>query len=355
MDRNRHDRNQVEDRADHPHQRACCCLIAQRGYAEDPWPVGIAGIDHSAGKAQRRGQRCIHQVRADEIRQYGPSRTAGHAGPWLDHRKPEEQRGAEEAGVFHFMPAGRTQCQLIRRRHVPAEVGDIHGQPCEHGMGQQMRHPVQGGRPQEGAQSIAQHRAWQRSQQWEPRVRLRAVVEAPPTSVSGAVSYGRSAAGRPVCRGGRRSQSIGRAGRRGSTMPARQEKSAAGCGEFCASPGGKAMRSQSNPPWPKRERPTSPTRLVIPLPTFSPSHSAAAQQAETAGPSGSARDDKVLGQDFLANCRLLNECCTSRPASAMEACVPLCHPDKEASAQWRVSAVQSPSIAPVAEGSALQC
>ena len=106
MDRNHHHGHKVEDRAEHPHQRAGCCLVVECGETEDSRSVGIAGIDHSAGKGQKSGQRGIHEIGADEVRQQGPARTMAHAGPWLDHRKPEEQRGAEEAGVFHFVPAG---------------------------------------------------------------------------------------------------------------------------------------------------------------------------------------------------------------------------------------------------------
>ena len=49
---------------------------------------------------------------------------------------------------------------------MPAKVGDIHGQPCEYGMGQQAHDPVQGRGAEERAQSIAECGAWQRSQQW---------------------------------------------------------------------------------------------------------------------------------------------------------------------------------------------
>ena len=57
--------------------------------------------------------------------------------------------------MLHLMPAGGAQRQLIGLRHMPADVGDIHGQPCEYGMGQQADHPVQGRGAEERAQAIA--------------------------------------------------------------------------------------------------------------------------------------------------------------------------------------------------------
>ena len=67
--------------------------------------------------------------------------------------------------MLHLMPAGRAQRQFIGRRHMPGEVGNIHGQPCEYGMGEHVNHPVQGRRAEERAQAVAQCRLRQPSQQ----------------------------------------------------------------------------------------------------------------------------------------------------------------------------------------------
>ena len=161
MEHNRHQRHQVEDGADYPHQRAGRYLVGQSGNAEDSRSGRIAGVNHPAGKGQERGQGGIDQVRANEIGQHAPAGSAAQAGPRLDHGKPEEQGRNEKAGVLHLVPARRPQCQFIGLRDVPGEVGDIHGQPGEYGMSQRTEQPVQHRGTEERTQTIAKHRVRQ--------------------------------------------------------------------------------------------------------------------------------------------------------------------------------------------------
>ncbi len=68
--------------------------------------------------------------------------------------------------MFHLVPAGRAQRQFIGLRHMPGQVGDIHGQPCEYRTGNQAGHPVQDRGAEERAKTIANRGARQPAQQW---------------------------------------------------------------------------------------------------------------------------------------------------------------------------------------------
>jgi len=72
---------------------------------------------------------------------------------------------------------------------MPGQVGDIHGQPCECGTGNQAGCPVQDRGAEERAKTIANRGARQPPQQWNAGA-PRSSSGALPTSVSGAVSCG---------------------------------------------------------------------------------------------------------------------------------------------------------------------
>jgi hypothetical protein len=58
------------------------------------------------------------------------------ARPHLNDRPPEQQRTQEEAGMFHLVPALRTQTQFVEARQMPKNNSERHRAKSEDGADQ---------------------------------------------------------------------------------------------------------------------------------------------------------------------------------------------------------------------------
>lgn len=123
-------RYEEDYRAQYPHEGSGGGLICKRAEAEHSRLFAIAWIGETSREDQKRGYSGVDYVSAKQIWEQHPTRSLESAGPWFDYGPPEKHAGEKEAGVFEVVDVLVGERGLIRCGNMPADVGEVHEEPC---------------------------------------------------------------------------------------------------------------------------------------------------------------------------------------------------------------------------------
>ena len=97
--------HKIGERAGHPHQDPCGCLVVESRDAPEAWDGEIGGIEDTLREDQGCRQGRVLEIGEEQVGDHGPAGPTRSAGPGLQDRPPEEQACAEETEVLHVVPA----------------------------------------------------------------------------------------------------------------------------------------------------------------------------------------------------------------------------------------------------------
>src|SRR6266704_94015 len=82
----------------------------------------------------REGKNCrergVQQIGREQVKRHRPERPLRTTRKGANYRPPKEEPGAKETGVLHFVPTGRAEREIERRRHVPDTERHRHDKPA---------------------------------------------------------------------------------------------------------------------------------------------------------------------------------------------------------------------------------
>ncbi len=162
-------RQQIDQRAGHPHDHARGRLVSQGRQPPDVRNPLIVRIQHPVGERQQGRQGGVLHVGQDQIREQEPSRPARAAGIGPDHGIPEQEPRAEEAEVLDRVPAGRTQCGFVDWRGMPEPGGGDEDRQRHDRMREPTEQPAKPSRAQHRGDPVGSHGRRQAAEDREQR------------------------------------------------------------------------------------------------------------------------------------------------------------------------------------------
>src|SRR5271165_6123875 len=89
------------------------------------------------------------------------------AGPGQDYLPPEQKPGSKKTEMFHLMPSGRIQRQLIKKRDMPKDIRGDKGEPTDNRVEQGVPKTFKRIPNEKRAQNLTSKRARQTGENWQ--------------------------------------------------------------------------------------------------------------------------------------------------------------------------------------------
>src|SRR5271165_3080653 len=143
LKRNDCGRNEEDDRAGHPHDRPGYYLVVQ--WIRSPQSRGrpVGRVQNPVVKGQKRCETRILKIGQDQVWDHRPARPDRAAWPRLDKVPPEQEPGEQKAEMFELMPSRRTECEFIKERQMPQNIGRSECDPGDSRIQQETADPLE--------------------------------------------------------------------------------------------------------------------------------------------------------------------------------------------------------------------
>jgi len=112
-----------------PHEDGTEDLIVEDGDEEGIGVVDVEAVDGTVAEGKEGGEKGHDDVGEGEVDDGSPVVGARVGGPGAKDGPPKKDGGEEEAEVLRAMDGFVLQREVVGGGDVPAEVGEIHGEP----------------------------------------------------------------------------------------------------------------------------------------------------------------------------------------------------------------------------------
>ena len=135
--------NEINERAEDPHESAGESLIRQRRPAKDCRGLLVRRIENTVAEHEKGTERSAGKHANKKINRNRPAMPANGTGKRLDHRPPKQDGSGEEAEMFDIVPKNGAQREFECRGNMPGNQRDCGGNPAERRVGDEFSEAVQ--------------------------------------------------------------------------------------------------------------------------------------------------------------------------------------------------------------------
>ena len=121
--------HEEDQRANNPHEDSSEALVIERRKVERVRLLQVVAVDGTVTEGKECRERCIHDVRSDQVGNHVPAWVAFARRPRADERPPEQDRGSKKADMLELVPVLMLKGKVIGGGYVPTEEYEIHRHP----------------------------------------------------------------------------------------------------------------------------------------------------------------------------------------------------------------------------------
>ena len=110
-----------DQRANNPHDDSSEALVIEWRQVERVRLLQVVAVDGAVTEGKKRRERCIYDIRSDQVGNHVPAWVAFARRPRADERPPEQDRGSEKTDMFELVPVFMLKSEVIGGGYVPAE------------------------------------------------------------------------------------------------------------------------------------------------------------------------------------------------------------------------------------------